>query len=278
MPHYDSVLGYDGDPAAASYGGGFALAIRWVELDDLILNGAADDNGVEWLVEDLDGWDDGADVRSSTTPRPGEDGVWIGDGWFGARLLVMKGAAFAPTRALAYSAKDQLIARINLLRSSAVLQVHEDQIRRALVRRVDRALVRIEDNNVSFSVALLAPDPRKYAAVASSLVVPAGDSDVATNAGIVATKPTATIAGPVDTPTVTLGDDELTFDVSLEAGETLSLDFDLRTAAVDGASVRAYLTSGYRWGELAPGETTVGFDALSGGDDGVELAWRSAWI
>jgi hypothetical protein len=272
---FDSSMTYDGWLA---YGGGVVAASRWVELDDLVFSGAADADGVEWLVEDLEGWDDGVDVRSATAPRPGQDGVWIGDAWYGARLLVMKGAAFAPSKAAVYAAKDLLIERVNLLRSSAVLTVNEDQVRRALVRRVDRPLVRVEGNDVIFSIALLAPDPRKYAVDESTLSVAEGGSDVAGNDGNVATLPAATIAGPVDTPTVSLGADDLTFDVALDAGETLSIDFDLHTATVDGTSVRSYLTSGYRWGSLPPGDTPVGFSADSGGAGGLELAWRSAWI
>lgn len=275
---FESALTYDDLSGFASFGGGLIVATRWVELDDLVFTAAADDSGVEWLVEELEGWDDGADVRAATSPRPGEDGVWIGDGWYGARMLELKGAAFAPSRAAAFAAKDVLVDRINLLRRSALLKVHEDEVRQALVRRIDRPLVRLVENNVVFSVALLAPDPRKYAAEESTVVVAAGGDEIAVNDGNVATLPTATIVGPVDTPTIAVADDELTFDVALDVGETLTIDFDLHAATVDGVSVRSTLVAGYRWWELVPGESTVSFTADSGGADGAELRWRSAWI
>lgn len=274
---FDSTLTYDDLYSYA--GGGPAIAHSIVELAGIWFSAAADDDGIEWIVEKLEGWDS-PDVRSGSSPRPQDDGVFAPAFRHGGRELELTGHLLAPSIEAAFAAKNDLAGAVNL-REPLLLVVHEDVSRQASVVRSGRLLIEQRSRHVRFQLPLLAVDPRRYSTTEDTLTVAPGATGTATNAGDVATRPTAIISGPVDTPTLTneTTGEELSFDLVLAAGEELEVDFDLRTATVDGVTARPYLVAGYRWWELAPGDTTVALDAVSSsGTAGLELRWRSAWI
>jgi hypothetical protein len=275
---YDSDLTYDVDDY--SYLGGHDRATALVTLAGISFAGVADDEGREWIVTNLEGWDS-PDVRAAVTNRPQADGAWVGDFWHAARMLEVTGFVDCPTVEAAWRTKDELARAMNLLRSSAELVVVEDAARQVSVRRNGRLLLKQTGGLLEFSIPLIAPDPHKYAVIESTAVGQVGESLVATNAGSVATPASATITGPVSEPilrNVTTGE-EIAVDADLDDGETMEVDFDLHTVTIDGVSQRHAVLSGYRWWRLEPGDNGVrldgsGYTAVSN----VELRWRSAWI
>lgn len=278
MTTYDSDILYDSD---LTFDG--ASSSGWLQLDDgetrLVFNTGADDDGVEWWATSVGGWDS-PDVRSPRGQRASAHGLYLSTFFHGGRSLELAGHIVCPTTALAYSAKTLLAALVNVDRD-LVLTVFEDECRQVVARRSDRLLLRQTDGLVEFQIPLVAADPRKYGCDTRSLAVGTATDATATNHGTIDAFATATITGPVGTPTlvnVSTGD-ELPVDIALAAGEQLDVDFDLHLVTVGGASVRSALLSGYRWWTLAPGDNVVRLEGY--GTDGgtrLELRWRDAWI
>lgn len=271
---YDSPLPYDG---LFAYAGGLTQ-FPWVQLGPFVLTGAVDDDGVEWWLEDLAGWDS-ADVRAPSSTRPGADGLFVGTFFDGGRTLEAKGHIVGPTKAAARAARQEFAAALHV-RNELTIVVHEEIERQVKGYRAERLLLRQVDAAVEFAAIIVCPDPRKYATEESSVTVAPGGSATATNDGDIATLATATLVGPIETPVIrneTTGE-ELTFDLELLVDETLEVDFDLRTASVAGASVRSVILTPVQWWAIEPGDNTIGLEAAaSSGDAALELRWRSAW-
>lgn len=281
-----AVLTYDAPDAydtADTFDGATGAALGWIQLDDgddrIVFNTGAESDGLEWWASALNGWDS-PDVRSASTPRPQDDGLFLPASRHGGRELELVGKIVAASRDAAYAAKIRL-AKLANLRKTLNLYVAEDRVRLVTVTRTDRLLLAQRSRVVDFSIPLIAGDPRKYASSPTVIDGEVGEDLVFENDGTIPTRPVAVVTGPVDVPAlinVTTGE-ELVFDVTLDAGDELEVDFDLRTARSAGASFRAYLASGYRWWELAPGSSTIRLDAdTSGPGAGVTFTARSAWI
>lgn len=276
-----------------------------VALDNLLANtGVADDLGIEWYVTEIDGWDNPA-VRLPISERPRADGAFIGDGYYGARSLVVRGAAFvgAGSWSKIQAARVRLAERLDLLRRDALLLVGEDPVPKQLtVRRSGPVRMDEEPGVLRFEVQLVAGDPRKYSPYLGSanatvptstggLAFPAsapftfggsasGDA-VATNGGTVAAPVVLTITGPITNPQALLVDtgQSLTFGLTLGAGEQLVIDTDHRTVLLGGtASRRNTLLAGSQWWSLAPGVNTVRLFGANAASATLNVAWHDTWI
>lgn len=113
-------------------------------------------------------------------------------------------------------------------------------------------------------------------------IVGTGGYIEAINSGFFPTRPVAIITGPVANPIIenqTAGK-TLSFNITLPAGETLTVDLDAHSVLLNGtASRRSSLVAGSKWWELEPGTSIVRFQANTY-DPAASLAlsWRSARI
>ncbi len=106
------------------------------------------------------------------------------------------------------------------------------------------------------------------------------DSDgTAVNAGTIDTKWTATIVGPVTSPTLTLAatGQVIELDGDIPAGSTLIVDSDSQSVLLDGSPRQSWLSLQSRWFQLPPGTSTIRFRASSGSGS-CTFAWSSAWL
>lgn len=147
---YDAAVAYD---AFYSYLGGSTVGDPVVAIAGLFFSGAPDEDGVEWIVEDLAEWDS-ADVRATSAPRPQDDGLWLPTFLLGGRTIEVNGIAIAPSKEVAYTVKNRLALAMNLLASEATLTVTEDRARQASVRRSDKLLMRQLGPTVEFTIPL----------------------------------------------------------------------------------------------------------------------------
>ena len=166
-------------------------------------------------------------------------------------------------------------------------------------------------NLVSVSLMFSASDPRLYATPTQSATTqPPGTTAGFTfpltfpvsfgggvvsgslsinNAGDIETRPILTVTGPCTNPSITNatapGSPNLTFNVSLNTGDTLVIDTDFHTATFYAAgstigSTRLYtLARGSTWFTLPPGFNTLQF--LSGdptATGSLTCVWASAYI
>lgn len=269
-----------------------------------------DSTGVEWIVEDVDGWDM-ADVDSAVLPRFGVDGSWIGAGFYRSRFVTLKGILVGSTLAAAQAGSARLLAASGMIRTAGVLVVHEEVPQQAVVRlagrvRLDRSLV--GGRAVRFEVPLVAADPRKYGTVeesktfgTSTTSVPAagfefplglpfsfGSGNVITGGtavvvgGTVPTYPRLTFRGPSTAPSITnvsSGNLVWRWTGTLSAGQTLEVDFDAASVLLGGTASRYHLVDPASiWWPLVPGQNVLRYDASGTGTGDVTVRWRSAWL
>jgi hypothetical protein len=129
------------------------------KIGDLTLH-ARDDAGVEWFLDDIDGWG----VPKPTlqvVQRPGGHGGFSGSSFIGPRNLVVKGHTRTTPTNLSY-AMDQLYSAFS--EDPTVLEVNEQgRKRRCTVRRSDEIIPTwVGDTTCEWSAQVVADDPRMY--------------------------------------------------------------------------------------------------------------------
>lgn len=259
-----------------------------------------DDYGTEWIVEVEDGWSSSPPVRPTLEEKTASDGAWGGPGFYGARVVNLSGRARAADRVGMLAAKDRIKAAIGA-RTPVTLTVAEEHMTRlASVRLSD--MIDIKDQTAlifSWSLTVVAADPRRYGTtvVSESTDLPVGLTTGRTysrtyplvygglapgGSGSVyipqegdfdQTPAVITFTGPVVTPRVehVAQNRSLTFDVTVEYGETLVVDLGRQTALLNGSVNRAYTISpGSSWFMLVPGLNELLFrGSVGSAPDGV---------
>lgn len=262
-----------------------------------------DDEGVEWVLESLEGWES-PELRESLTERPADHGAYAGAFLYGTRPITVNGWALAASAAQARDARDRLARASTLLDTEGELLVDETPAKIARVRRSGRLLVEpVGTSALKIAVGLVARDPRQYEAdereLSTSLppigtagrayprtfphgygTAGVGGAISAPNLGTFPTRPLLEIAGPVSGPVVELVEtgEALRFDLDVTAGEVLTVDTDTRAVTLNGAGRRHTLAAGSSWWQLEPGGNTVRFRAAAY-DAAARLTvrYRSAW-
>lgn len=104
-----------------------------------------------------------------------------------------------------------------------------------------------------------------------------------TNAGSFPSPPVVRIVGPASNPKVTnlTSGELLQLNMNINTGEFVDIDTLAKTVMLGGTASRyAALDSSSRWWQLAPGQSTIRFDAngYSPGVTKATVTWRSTWI
>lgn len=252
---------------------------RRITLGDLVFNdGAIDENGIEYYVTNLDGWD-GAEVKSDIIDKPRADGEFDSSSFYAARSIVMTGWLGGSTQEALREARDRLIEATDLVTDRALLVVDDTPSRQALVRLGGRVLV---DENLAgslvFQVPLRAADPRKYGTVERTLTLEAGETGVAANIGRFRRGAPLQIVlrGPLTAPQLVVGDQVLSFH-DISAATTLTIDGIADTILLqDGTSGFSLVDGSLKIPTLPPRTSTdVGLFGIGAGS--VELSWRDTW-
>lgn len=277
---------------------------RTITLGTLPLD-VVDDAGVTWATTGLSGWRGSPSTTVQVTQRPADHGGWASaTPRLTPRQLELTLYIQAPDTTSMDAAYEQLLAAAGT--GPVTLQVSEGSLTRQATVYRNGEILPTDDGGywATYSVPLVAPDPRKYAGVQSGstalasgsggLVLPAamplvlsytgtGGTITAANPGTIATALTLTIAGPVQAPQVVTSYPDGTISVlaysqSLAAGEVLTIDAGAHTATIGGTSVRRYLTG--PWPLVPPASAVVlQFRAAVYSAPAVLTAtWRPAWM
>ena len=267
--------------------------------------GATDVNGITWLWQKIQGWD-GPDVAGGVLQRAGDHGAWPSPQFYAARTLTLTVTASAPTQALRDAAR-AIMQQVIPISDLATLTYNEPVPKQIAVRRsgkITEAYPTLTD--VTFTCGLVAPDPRKYGTgvktlttsapppiIGSGLTLPftvpftltatggvSGNSVAALNAGNFETRPVVTVQGPVISPAVsniTTGQTVSFSQIALGVTDSLSLDFNVRQATLNGAAfVPADPFS--TWWTLAPGTSTVQLAGTSDTGAVLTVTWSDGYI
>jgi phosphodiesterase/alkaline phosphatase D-like protein len=265
-----------------------------------------DGYGVDWVITAEEGWGGPPPKRSTIDEIPQGDGGYDAPTFDGPRVITLTGTCIAPSRYEMNRAKDRLNA-VAAGRDMHVLMVTEEHITRLVYVRRTGAQKLSDTGPVSFDFALslIAPDPRKYQALAevvSATIVnsggaigrtyprtyprsyPTGSFVAATvnahNTGTRETGAVITFGGGISNPGVLhLGTGaSLQFALDLAVGDTLTVDLLARTAVLNGSvSRRGTLISGSSWFLLSPGDNVLralGTPALS---TPMTVTYHPAW-
>jgi hypothetical protein len=265
--------------------------------------GAVDQHGICWLLQKVTGWD-GPDVQGGgVIPKSGDHGAYAAPQYYAARNITLTVTASAPTQALRDVARGLLQEAIPIS-DLAVFQYNEPVPKQALVRRsgtITEAYPTLCD--VTFTIGLVAPDPRKYgtqpviaqanAATSSGIGFafpiafpfaappqPPSGAVIVTNAGTFETRPVITVQGPVTSPSltnVTTGQTVSWTGLVLGPTDVLSADFSLAQGTLNGAYRPADVFSS--WWTLPPQvPCTVALGGEAGSGAGIEVQFSPAWI
>lgn len=266
---------------------------------------ATDDAGVDWVINDVKGWDS-ADVRAEVTSRLADHGVWASPVYLDARPLTLSGSIDAPTREGLDTAIDQLSVAVSL--TDTTLTVGETIPKQVTVRRSGQILIEREGPySARYSALVTAADPRRYSttlqsqsaalpSVTGGLTLPitlpititattVSGTITLVNAGTIATRPVLTVRGPTVggfTIVATLPNGtttQQTYSDTLNSGDILVMDSSSRQVTLNGSVSRRLYLSG-TWPEIPP-QSQVVFNWYSPTYDAAALLTgtvRSAWM
>lgn len=279
--------------------------------------GRVDSSGVTWLWQKLEGWD-GPDVQGAgVIARSGDHGAWASPQYYAARTMTLTVTASAPTQALRDVARATLQQAVPIS-DLAMLRYDEPVPKFAWVRRSGKLTETYPTlADVTFTIGLVAPDPRKYSMVQRSVAIgltPAGlgggmvvpftvpftlqaaaapGAATATNGGNFRTPAVAVITGPVSAPTLsnlTTGQTVSWSTLILNTGQTLVVDFLNRQGYVNPTSVSTSpgipstggtywpADASSAWWQLAPGTNLVQFGGTAGTGATASVHWADAYI
>lgn len=271
-------------------------------LGDITFGESDPETGENWIVYDLEGWQN-TGTTGQTTQRSAANGGWRNRAYRPSKGYTLTGSVFTD-QPNAPDALDRLLDNIPLdqLAPLAVYGVHASGDRQVFVRQEgDVSTKIISDYEASFSIGLVAPDPLKYGteqhvtatnlpSTTGGLTVPfkvpfainsVTVSGVAQpfNAGNEPVSPRAIIYGPVANPRLTnqLTGEVLQVNLTLATGEYLDLDFARHTAHLNGTASRRGYVSG-PWFSLTPGLNLIDFNSsVYSATASVQVIWFDGW-
>jgi hypothetical protein len=279
--------------------------------------GKTDSNGITWLWQKIEGWD-GPDVQGAgVIPRSGDHGAWASPQFYAARTMTLTVTASAPSQSLRDTARG-LLQQAVPVSDLAQLRYDEPVPKFTWVRRsgkLTEAYPTLAD--VTFTVGLVAPDPRKYAMTQRSATIglsPTGagggmvepfavpftlqasaapGATTAINGGSFETPPVVVVSGPVTAPTLAntaTGQTVSWSTLTLGMGHVLVVDFLNRQAYVDPSSVSTSpgipsaggtywpADATSSWWKLQPGSNQIQFGGTASAGASAAVYWRDAYI
>lgn len=266
--------------------------------------------GTDRLITGVDGWDAGAPMRRKKRERVDRHGTFTEPGRRDERTISVSGSYQAPDRASAAAFVDQINAYLGEGQAGLLEVADPDLGTRRVTVLLDAPDVTWRGGvDVTFTLDLGAPDPRKYGdPVEVETGVPkaggglfteplfggdnAGvlDFGMATETGMVSitntgTAPTAlvlTVTGPVAAKGFTITEPDtggqLVYNTAVLAGQRLILDARAGTVLLDGYANRSRNLVSRSWPVLDGGETRrFLFEAADSPDARLTIEGAPAW-
>lgn len=279
-----------------------------VTVNGLTLN-TVDTDGTAWWFTNLDGWWGIPDVDVPEEDRPAPiDGAYDLEGRYKPRVVTLTGGFRPVSPLMAVTSRRRLNDAIRLVHQSGLLVVQEDIPKQATVKLSGKPNIAVSDpaGTTVFEIALKAPDPRKFATQQTDVAVSIPIVDtlsgitppltpplqlplsrsavdaIVTNIGNYTTDMTITFYGGVQNPTLINNStgEFMEFDLTINDGDTLTVDTDSHSALINEQENRNYaITSDSTWFKLLPGDTALEFQAFSASPAAwARVQFRSAWI
>lgn len=132
-------------------------------LGDFIFN-TIDENGVTWVVTDIEGWWRHPEPEVPDIPRGWGDGSYDVKGRYMARIFTLQGTFLTPDPALVEVSRNKLIAASDLVYKGVWLKTGSNPIRASFVRLAGAPefVTTNARGRTDFTIPLRASDPIKY--------------------------------------------------------------------------------------------------------------------
>ncbi len=257
------------------------------------------------VVDKITGWWDPPPSVGGSTQKPYQDGAWLEEVFYGGRTITLKGTFYSDDHAALRDIFETFSGNLNPKTLFPLVVEELGLIRHAMVRL--EGSQSIDWNSLSlarFDLQFFAPDYRKIGgdgtqpirSVTTQLPAQYGGrvrpntrpSSInatiitgtvsITNEGTAPAQVDLRINGPVSRPSIQLQDGQLMrFDMDLQVGEWLDIDFNNRTVILNGqASRRGYLRGD--WLDFGPGTNVIMFNAGAPSPEAsMTVNWSPAW-
>lgn len=245
--------------------------------------------GTDKLVTDVKGWDSGAPMRRDKTERKGGHGSFAEPGKRDERVVSVSGQHQAASRSAAALFVDELNAYLGD-GELGLLMVDDVDLgpRRTAVQLLSPDVAWDKGRNVSFTLDMTAPDPRKYGDPVPVTTGPPvaggglshplfgsetpgvldfgepGSDGIATvtNSGTAETFATFTVQGPVPSTGFTIKETStgrrLVYSAAIPSGSQVALDSADGSVWLDEVADRSVYLTVREWVRIPP-RTTMGF-------------------
>lgn len=206
-----------------------------ISLGSLVFN-TVDENGVVWVITQVEGWWNLPTPNMPTVDRGFADGTYDVRGRFESRAIVLTGVILPPDRTKLPAARQQLLEAANLVYSGDWLRLDEGPVKACWVRLI--GLPTIDTMNArgrtEFSLQLRASDPVKYewlpndpdgkknTALATNTKLAAGGTTAITNSGNTDVTAVFQVDGPLYGPNASIE--------NLSTSQTMTIVGSLRPA------------------------------------------------
>lgn len=134
-----------------------------ISLGNLVFN-TIDEDGVVWIITDIQGWWEHPEPEMRDIPRGYGDGSYDVRGRYMARSISLVGSFLPPSPAYVAKARAKLIAASDLVYTGDWLKTDESPVKAAWVRLSGKPNIQTVNDRgrTDFSIGLRAPDPLKY--------------------------------------------------------------------------------------------------------------------
>lgn len=274
-----------------------------VALGDVVLN-TVDTDGVQWILEEFN-WDDSPGSTSELQQRARGHGSTASEGFYASIVYTLSGLISAPTVALVVAARNALAAAVTLSDFQMIV-AEGDTVSHSMVRRQDQILFkRVSPTEMTFSIQVVAKDPRKYGDLVSvSTALPSSSGGLVypvtypvtytgvsvtgvlrvVNEGNTQAPVWLRVDGPIPaggwTVTHVGKKQSLVFSTALAlgAGEFVTVDMERREVLAQGQAPRAGYVTSRGWFSLDPGVNDIAFSAQNYSSTALlTVATKPAW-
>lgn len=134
-----------------------------ISLGSLVLN-TVDEDGVLWVVTEVDGWWNLPTPNMPTVDRGFADGTYDVRGRFESRAITLKGVILPPDRTKLPAARAKLLEAANLVYRGDWLRLDEGPVKACWVRLIGQPVIDTVNprGRTEFSLQFRASDPVKY--------------------------------------------------------------------------------------------------------------------
>jgi phage-related protein len=258
----------------------------------------------------VDGLESLPALRTQDSNRGYNDGQFSGRDFYDARDITISVLILAGNGNSAQANLNLFQQALNPQQAGTTLLQFQlssaDQLQRLSARVRDRKITIDPEYTYGYiraQITLFAPDPRYYDDAATTVVLTPGSptgrtynrtynlsygggtsnaTTTVTNAGWATTNPLITITGPGVNPTITnlTTQQFLAFNTTLSATDTLVIDLDQKTIALNGSTARNLLNGNSQWFGASTGSTQLYFSCSSGtsGATSATVVLRNAYV